>query len=162
MRVSWEDDDTLLLEFDAGRQVRRLEFGSAAAPVERSLQGHSEARWFRQTQSRGVFGGRTPPTGGALHVRTTGLSPGYLRSNGVPYSERATVKEFVNTFTLPDNGGAWLIVTTIVDDPFYLTAELVVSSQFKKETSRAKWDPRPCEIPPPLTVRAPRPPGPFD
>ena len=162
MRVSWQDEDTLLLEFDAGRQVRELEFGSGEAPAERSLQGHSEARWFRQLQSRGVFGGRTPADGGALHVRTTGLTAGYLRPNGVPYSERATVKEFFNTFTLPDGGGAWLTVTTVVDDPVYLSTELIMSSQFKKETSRAGWNPRACEIPPPLTVRAPEPPGPFD
>jgi hypothetical protein len=162
LRVSWEDDDTLLLEFDAGRQVRRLEFGPSVPPAERSLQGHSQARWFRQTQSRGVFGARTPPTGGALHVHTTNLAPGYLRPNGVPYSERATVKEFFNTFTSPDDGGTWLIVTTVVDDPVYLTTELIMSSQFKKETSRATWSPRPCEIPPPRVVRAPEAPGPFD
>ena len=162
MRVSWQDEDTLLLEFDAGRQARQLEFGSGEAPAERSLQGHSEARWFRQLQSRGVFGGRTPPDGGALHVRTTGLTAGYLRPNGVPYSERATIKEFFNTFTLPDDGGTWLTVTTVVDDPVYLSTELILSSQFKKETTRAGWNPRACEIPRPLTVRAPEPPGPFD
>jgi hypothetical protein len=35
----------------------------------------------------------------------------------VPYSERATVKEYFNTFTLPGDMGTWLIVTTVVDDP---------------------------------------------
>ena len=162
LRVSWEDDDTLLLEFDAGRQARRLEFETVEAPMERSLQGQSAASWFRQVQSRGVFGGRTPQDSGALHVRTTSMTAGYLRPNGVPYSERATVKEFFNTFTLPDDGGTWLIVTTVVDDPAYLATELVMSSQFKKETSRGRWNPRPCEIPPPLTERAPERSGPFD
>lgn len=162
IRVSWEDDETLRLEFDAGRQTRLLHFGSVAPPAERTLQGHSVASWFRQPQTRGVFGGGIPPTGGALHVRTTNVTPGYLRRNGVPYSEQATIKEFFNTFTLPGDGGTWLVVTTVVADPVYLTTELVISTQFKKETSRAGWNPRPCAIEAPRVVRASEPPGPFE
>ena len=160
VRIDWEDDDTLQLEFDAGRQVRRFEFAPQPT-AERSLQGYSEAQWFRQTQSRGVFGARTPPEGGSLVVRTAQLAGGYLRPNGVPFSERATVKEFFSTFTLPGDAGAWLVVTTVVTDPEYLTTELVMSSQFKKETSRGAWNPRPCEIAPPLRGPAPTPENPF-
>jgi hypothetical protein len=82
------------------------------------------------------------------------LTAGYLRANGVPYSDKATVKEFFNTFTLPDGNGTWLIVTTVVNDPEYLTTDLLLSTQFKKETSRAGWNPRECDIAPP-TVEAP-------
>jgi hypothetical protein len=85
-------------------------------------------------------------------VVTTGLSPGYLRPNGVPYSERAVIKEFFDSFTLPEDG-TWLIVTTVVNDPQYLTQEFVLSSQFKKESDVSRWNPRPCDIPPP---RAPQ------
>ena len=160
IRIDWEDDETLRLEFDAGRQVRRFEFVPQPT-AERSLQGYSEAQWFRQTQSRGVFGARTPPEGGSLVVRTAHLTGGYLRPNGVPFSERATVKEFFSTFTLPGDAGAWLIVTTVVADPEYLTTELVMSTQFKKEASRGAWDPRPCDIAPPLRGPAPTPDNPF-
>jgi hypothetical protein len=160
IRVDWEDDDTLKLEFDAGRQVRRFEFAPQPT-AERSLQGYSEAQWFRQTQSRGVFGARTPPGGGSLVVRTAQLTGGYLRPNGVPFSDRATVKEFFNTFTLPGDAGAWLVVTTVVADPEYLTTELVLSTQFKKEASRGAWNPRPCDIAPPLRGPAPTPENPF-
>ena len=131
IRIDWEDDDTLRLEFDAGRQVRRFEF-VPRPPAERSLQGYSEAQWFRQIQSRGVFGQRTPPEGGSLVVMTTQLAGGYLRPNGVPFSELATVKEFFNTFTLPGEADAWLIVTTVVDDPEYLTTELVMSHSSRR------------------------------
>lgn len=160
IRIDWEDGDTLRLEFDAGRQLRRFEFASQP-PAERSLQGYSDAQWFRQTQSRGVFGGRTPTEGGSLVVRTTQLAGGYLRPNGVPFSEHTTVKEFFNTFTLPGDAGSWLVVTTVVSDPDYLTAELVMSSQFKKEASRGGWNPRPCDIAPPLRGPAPTPDNPF-
>ena len=112
------------LQFDAGNQTRLLHF-KPQAPGERSLQGDSTAKWFRQTQSRGVFAAQTPATGGSLQVHTTNLTAGYLRPNGVPYSEHATVKEFFSTFTLPDGNGTWLVVTTVVNDPEYLTTDLL-------------------------------------
>jgi hypothetical protein len=151
VRIGWEDDDTLLLEFDAGRQQRRLRFapGEAGAP---SLQGHSTAQWYRQPQSRGVFGIRTPPEGGSLHVRTTNMTGGYLRPNGVPYGSGATMKEYFNTFELPEGGGTWLVVTTVLDDPEYLTTELLMSTQFKKEDGRGGFSPRDCDIVAPLVA----------
>ena len=160
IRIGWEDADTMTLEFDAGRQTRKFEFGAQRPPAEHSLQGYSAASWVRKTVQRGVFGSQAPP-GGSLDVVTTHLSPGYLRPNGVPYSDEATMKEFFRTFTLPGDGGTWLIVTTVVSDPVYLTTEFVMSTQFKKETDRAGWNPRPCDITPPLVEREPAPPGPF-
>ena len=153
LRFQWESDTTLLVEFDAGTQARRLQFGAPPPAAPRSLQGQSAARWFRQPQNRGIFGRGGAASGGSLEVVTTNLMGGYLRPNGVPYSDRATVKEFFDSFTLPGGGGTWLIVTTVVDDPAYLTQEFVISSQFRKEPDGSKWHPRPCDIPPP---RAPR------
>jgi hypothetical protein len=89
-------------------------------------------------------------------VRTTNLTAGYLRPNGVPYSERAIVKEFFNTFTLPDGNGSWLVVTTVVNDPEYLTTDLIMSTQFKKEANGSRWSPRACDIAPPLVAPAPQ------
>ena len=83
---------------------------------------------------------------------TTNLAPGYIRPNGVPYSDKTTLKEFIDTFTLPEDG-SWLIVTTVINDPEYLTQEFVLSTQFKKETDASKWSPRPCEIPDPVEPR---------
>jgi hypothetical protein len=149
LRIRWEGDATLVLDFDAGTQTRRLNFGSASSKVGPTLQGQSAARWFRQPQNRGIFGRGNAATGGSLEVVTTNLAPGYLRPNGVPYSARTTVKEFFDSFTLPEDG-TWLIVTTVVEDPEYLTQEFVLSSQFKKETDLSKWSPRPCDIPAPV------------
>ena len=151
MRIRWESDGTLVLEFDAGMQTRRFHFGSRPASV-RSLQGQSVAKWFRQPQNRGIFGRGGAAVGGSLHVETQNLRAGYLRPNGVPYSDRAVVKEFFDTFTLPEDG-TWLIVTTVVNDPEYLTQEFVLSTQFKKESDSSKWHPHPCDIAPPLVTR---------
>jgi hypothetical protein len=154
VRVRWEDANTLLLEFDAGTQTRRFHFGASRPVSAPSLQGRSEARWYRQPQSRGIFGRGAAVRGGSLEVVTTNLTAGYLRPNGVPYSARAVVKEFFDSFTLPEDG-TWLIVTTVVDDPVYLNQELVISSQFKKESDTSKWSPRPCDIPAPVAPRRP-------
>jgi hypothetical protein len=155
IRISWEDDDTLLLAFDAGMQTRRFQFGAVTRAGPRSLQGRSEARWFRQPQNRGLLSrGRQTP-GGSLEVVTTNMQAGYLRPNGIPYSDRAVVREFFDSFTLPDGGGTWLIVTTVVEDPQFLTQEFVISSQFKKESDTSGWRPRPCDIAAPRVARQP-------
>lgn len=161
IRVSWQDDKTMKMEFDAGKQVRLLNFNAGAPPAGLSLQGFSSASWYRQRTSRGVLGANGGTPGGSLHVRTTQLSPGYLRPNGVPYSDKTTMQEYITTFTLPGNAGSWLIVTTIIEDPVYLTQKLVLSTQFRKETNNANWNPRDCDILPPRVVRPPTMPGPF-
>lgn len=148
IRIRWDNDNTLVMEFDAGVQTRQLYFGAPPAPGARSLQGYSIANWFKQPQNRGIFGRGGGQQRGSLEVVTNNLEAGYLRPNGVPYSERTVVKEFFDTFTLPEDG-AWLIITTVIEDPEYLTQEFVLSTQFKKESDLSKWSPRPCEIPDP-------------
>jgi len=71
------------------------------------------------------------------------LRPGYLRKNGVPYSERTTVTEDFDLATLPD-GGRLLLVNTVVEDPVYLNGPYVVSPHFKKESDGSKWEATPC------------------
>jgi hypothetical protein len=78
-------------------------------------------------------------------VTTTNLSGGWLRRNGVPYSEGATMTEYFDRFAV-SGGDEWLVVTTVVSDPKYLTQDFVTSTHFKKEADGAKkWDPTPCK-----------------
>ncbi len=44
------------------------------------------------------------------------------------------------------NGDVWFTVTTIVEDPEYLTEPFVTSSNFKKQTDATGWNPRPCTV----------------
>ena len=83
---------------------------------------------------------------------TTNHTGGWLRRNGVPYSDQATMKEYIHTFTVPGRVGTWLVVTTVVEDPVYLTQPLITSTQFKRETERSRWSPRPYEIQAPRAV----------
>jgi hypothetical protein len=128
LHVTWQDDNTLRVDTDAGTQTRLFRF-TRSAPGARSWQGHSVARW--------EIADRT------LTVVTTNMLAGYLRRNGVPYSENATVTEHFDLAPHP-SGGQLLIVTTIVEDPRYLQRSFVVSSNFKKEPDGSRWNPTPC------------------
>jgi hypothetical protein len=147
LRIRWDGNDRLVLETDAGRQVRHLDFKAPAAGAPRSLQGQSVARWVTPPQPAGgpglVGGGGQAARGGYLEVKTTNLSGGWLRRNGVPYSEDAELTEYFARFAAP-NGDEWLIVTTIVDDPKYLTQRFIVSNHFRRERTGGQWNPKPC------------------
>jgi hypothetical protein len=150
LRISWQDDVTLKVELDAGTQTRLFQFAppSPAGPESRitnpgsepTWQGHSLAQWERPAAPRG---GGPPPAGGSLRVVTTRLRPGYLRRNGVPYSENAVVTEYLDVGSIAGVGEV-LLVTAIVEDPRYLAQPFIVSSHFKKEPDASKWDPTPC------------------
>ena len=88
-------------------------------------------------------GGRGANRGGSLKVVTTHIRPGYLRKNGVPYSADAVLTEFYSR-TMEPNGDSWLIVTTIVEDPKYLTQPFITSTHFRRQADAAGWNPQPC------------------
>ncbi len=142
IHVTWENDQTLRMDTDAGMQTRLFHFGTPpAGPGEPAWQGDSMARWERPVRGRGASG--PPPTGGSLTVVTRNARAGYLRKNGIPYSEDAVLTEYFDVASLP-MGGELLVVTTVVEDPQYLRGPFIVSSQFKKEADGSKWYPTPC------------------
>jgi hypothetical protein len=151
LRISWDGADVLKVETDAGKQTRLLRFASSAAPVAPpSLQGDSRAEWQRSMRRVGGLGPPPPgppPPGGSLKVTTTNLAPGWLRRNGVPYSERTMLTEYFDEFAAPD-GAQWLVVTAIVEDPTYLTGHFVTSSHFRREPNASKWSPKACRSDP--------------
>ena len=153
LHITWDNDQTLKIETDAGQQTRRLLFDkSVQAPAQKSLQGFSVAEWeIAGAGGRGGGGGGggrggapQGPRYGSLKVTTTMLSAGWLRKNGVPYSENTNLTEYFDRFPAP-NGDEWLVVTTIVSDPKYLTQDFVTSTHFKKEANATKWSPAPCK-----------------
>ncbi len=151
VRISWQDDNTLRLELDAGTQTRLFHFDRPAPPPREpaTWQGYSVANWERplagaERQGAGVFTRRTGTGGRALEVRTTRLRAGYLRKNGVPYSEQTEVAEYYDYRKHP-NGDEWFTVTTVVRDPVYLSGPFVTSSDFKKEPDGSRRRPTPCD-----------------
>jgi hypothetical protein len=160
LRIAWQDDYTLKIDTDAGMQTRLFRFAAPgpggtltapAPPAERSWQGHSVARWEGAPgpiTGRGLglgLGPRAGTQGRSLEVVTTMIRPGYLRKNGVPFSDAAQVTEYYDLFAEP-GGPDWFVVTTIVRDPRYLGQPWVTTSHFKKEPDGSKWDPQPCSV----------------
>lgn len=139
LKISWQDANTLKLEYDAGTQTRLLQFDtSRKRTTDRTWQGWSVAEWEP-----------APEGPGSLKVVTTNMRAGYLRKNGVPYSENTVVTEYFDRHTEP-NGDEWFTVTTIVEDSMYLTQPFITTTHFKKEPEASKWRPTPCAIDPPL------------
>jgi hypothetical protein len=128
LHITWQDDTTLKVETDTGTQTRLLAFRPtpSAAP---SWQGQSAASWSVPART--------------LKVITTNLKPGYVRRNGAPYSDKATITEYWELHSLPDKD-EWLTITTKVDDPVYFTRPYLTSSDFKKLPTAAGWNPTPC------------------
>jgi hypothetical protein len=142
LHITWADENTLKIETDFGTQTRLLHFGEAPAGA-RSWQGVSLAMWEGDASAAPKKGGG--PTGPRdLKVVTTNLRAGYLRRNGIPYSQNAALTEFFDLIPKQPNGDEWLIVNAMVDDPQYLTERWIVSSNFKREPDGAKWHPTPC------------------
>ena len=106
--------------------AHRLASSTSAAPRRRirppTWQGYSAAEWegIPAAELRSRTAGSGEDVRGGLRVITTRMRPGYLRKNGVPYSENARVEEHFDRFTEP-NGDDWLVVDSIVTDPTYLT-----------------------------------------
>ena len=127
--IRWAGDNALRMDIDSGTQTRTFTFGGGAAAESQPLswQGASAARWVR----------------GSLQVVTTRMRPGYLRKNGVPYSDQSRLEEHFDRFSEP-NGDNWLVVDSIVTDPVYLTGPYVTSVAFKKIPDKQGWDPTPC------------------
>ncbi len=144
LHVTWEADDALKLETEAGTQTRLFQFGAApAAPAAATWQGTSAAQWeMAAARGRGRGGA---PQGGSLKVVTTHMRPGYLQKNGVQYGENAVLTEYFSR-TMEPNGDSWLIVTHILEDPQYLSQPFIRSTHFKKlpDSASTSWAPEPC------------------
>jgi hypothetical protein len=148
LHITWQDDSTLRVEADAGTQTRVFRFNDDQPKGgERSWQGMSVARWELPTAGRGRAAGSVPaasvPKGGSLKVVTSNMRAGYLRKNGVPYSEEALLTEHFDLAPYP-NGGQLLVVTSVVEDSKYLRQPFIVSTQFRKQADASGWEPTPC------------------
>ena len=144
LHITWVGDSVLKIETDAGQQTRLLQFDKTQrAGAERTWQGQSVAEWQIVSSGSGGRGAAPQPRDGSLKVVTTNMRAGYYRKNGVSHSENAEMTEYFDRHT--DYGAEWFTVTTIVDDPKYLTQSFITSTHFKQEPDGAKWAPMASE-----------------
>jgi hypothetical protein len=149
LHITWQDDQTMRLDTDAGTQTRLFHFGNWKAPAgPPTLQGDSAAQWEVKGGGRGgpPPDPNAPPQGkGSLKVTTSHLKAGYLRKNGVPYSENAALMDYFDMIK-ERNGDLMLVVMTVVTDPQYLREPFIITSHFKKQAGDAGWKPTPCSV----------------
>src|SRR5262249_23720959 len=105
LHITWQDDNSLKIESDYGTQTRLLRLGSSpAAAGPQTWEGITNAEWvFAAGGGRGRGGMRR----GSMKSVTTQMRPGYLRKNGVPYSDRAVFTEYWDLQT-ETNGDQYL------------------------------------------------------
>ena len=164
LHISWVDDTTLQIETDLAEQTRLLHFDDTAnMSAEPSWQGQSKAQWTRPVGGfdlKALMRGGPPaapggPPSGSMKAVTTNLRAGYLRRNGIPYSENAVLTEYFSR--VAGFGNDYLTVLSIVHDPTYLNQDFVTSSHFRREPDDSNWSPQPCRITPPLAASQSQP-----
>ncbi len=150
IHITWQDARTLKVETDAGQQVRLFHFGDWKAPNgPATWQGNSVAEWETPRVRGAQAANPDKPKSGDLKVVTNHIRPGYLRKNGVPYSDKAVLTEYWDISTEHLLSGShkdeeWIVITTLLNDPTYLQEDWVTSLHFRKEPDGSKWDPQPC------------------
>jgi hypothetical protein len=145
LHITWENDNVLRIDTDAGTQTRRFLFSGAAPPAgDAGWQGQTAAEW-QNAGGRGTRFTEGAPSegGGFMKAVTTKMRPGYLRKNGVPYGENAVMTEYFERHLGP-NGEQYLVVTAVIEDPQYLNGAYLTSTNFKRLPSDDGWKPTPC------------------
>ena len=143
VHITWQDEKyPEARSADSGSQSSNLSLpgGKVPDPPAASWQGYSAANWERPPRGVEVpdpfpiFASRSGTKGRSLEVVTTNLLPGYLRKNGVPYSASTRLEEYYDYHKEP-NGDEWFTVTTIVNDPVYLSGPFITSSEFYRSSA---------------------------
>ena len=139
LRISWQDDSTLKIETDAGRQTRLLHFGAAPDAGAAVAAGRSRAEWLPHGGRSGPPADQRQPQGDddESHAKATSAR------TACRTAPSAVLTEYFDLLGEPD-GSQWLVVKAIVDDPAYSRVAPITSSNFRKQNDRSGWDPQPC------------------
>jgi glyoxylase-like metal-dependent hydrolase (beta-lactamase superfamily II) len=136
------------------RGPSNLRISKEVDPVSREVTAF-HAEWLRSVDRAIYLDGRPHPPADALHtwggfstarwlgdileVTVTHLKEGYLRRNGLPRSDRATLKEYWI------RNGNYLTVTAIVHDPVYLTEPFIRTTDYELNVHQ-RVPPYPCAV----------------
>ena len=147
LHITWQDDQTLKIETDAGQQTRLFHFGTPPQTQAEDWQGSSKAEWDQgNAGAGGLFfgrGGASSGPAGSLKVTTTRMKPGYVTRNGVPFSAGATLTEYFD-LVKTKSGVEYLVLTSSLDDSTYMTQPMWTSTHFRKQRDAAGFKPAAC------------------
>jgi hypothetical protein len=147
LHITWQDDQTLKIETDAGQQTRLFYFGAPPQSQVEDWQGSSKAEWdLGNAGAGGLFFGSGRSGGGpsgSLKVVTTRMKPGYVTRNGVPFSANAALTEYYDV--VKTKGGVeYLVLTSMLDDAAYMSQPMWTASHFKKQRDASGFKPVAC------------------
>jgi glyoxylase-like metal-dependent hydrolase (beta-lactamase superfamily II) len=136
------------------RGPSNLRISKEVDPVSREITAF-HAEWLRSVDRAIYLDGRPHPPADALHtwagfstakwegdmltVTVTHLKEGYLRRNGLPRSDKATLTEHWI------RNGDFLTVVAIVNDPVYLTEPFIRTTDYELDV-RQQIPPYPCGV----------------
>jgi len=136
------------------RGPSQLRISKEVDPVSREVVAF-HAEWLRSVDRAIYLDGRPHPPDDALHtwagfstakwdgdmltVTVTHLKEGYLRRNGLPRSDKATLTEHWI------RNGDFLTVMTIINDPVYLTEPFVRTTDYELALNQ-NIPPYPCGV----------------
>lgn len=136
------------------RGPSNLKITKEVDPVSREVVAF-HAEWLRSVDRPVYLDGRPHPSPNAPHtwagfstakwegemltITTTHLKEGYLRRNGLPRSDKATLTEHWI------RNGDFLTVMTIIHDPVYLTEPLVRTTDYELNVNQ-RIPPYPCGV----------------
>jgi hypothetical protein len=149
LHVTWQDDQTLKIETDAGKQTRLFYFSNPPQNPAEDYQGSSKAEWdLGNAGAGGLFfgggGGAPSAPSGSLKVVTTKMRAGYVTRNGVPFSNNATLTEYYD-LVKEKSGVEYLILTSTLDDPTYMSQPMWTATHFKKQSDAKGFTPVGCD-----------------
>ena len=130
LHITWENDNTLKMDIDAGTQTRRFVFGAAPRrAAEPSWQGSPRRR-------AGCFPGRRGR--GAERPPRSARRDDDAPASGLPAEERHPLQRqrtYHRVLRAPrrDEAQEYLAVTTMVDDPQYLALPYIKTYEYKKQ-----------------------------
>ncbi len=123
-------------------------------PVTRELKAY-HFEWLRSIDNPVYMDGRPHPADYAAHswggfatgkwegdmltITVTHLKESYVRRNGIPRSDMATVTEHIFRH------GDWLTVAVITNDPVYLTEPFIRTTDYQLDPHQ-NIPPYPCEV----------------
>ena len=144
------------------RGPSQLRISKEVDPVTREITAF-HAEWLRSIDRPIYLDGRPHPSefaphtwagfttakweGDVLTTTVTHLKEGYIRRNGVPRSDQATLTEHWIRH------GDWLTVVTIVTDPVYLSEPFIRSTDYQLDLNQ-QIPPYPCDVTEEVETRA--------
>ena len=159
---TWDPSSWTLLEWQCRphggayfkREPSALQITKEMDPVTRNVSAYY-AEFLRQVRIPIYLDGRPHPSpnaghtwlgystgewvGDVLKITTTHLKESYLRRNGIPVSDKATLTEYWM------RNGDYLTVAVIVHDPVYLTEPFIRTTDYELNVHQ-QIPPYPCSV----------------